>query len=106
MASITGFGGALVRANDPEALYRWYERHLGLNDVRRVFRVSRLGATRSGRLRLFGQGDECFLRHTPRFFPLPGATAQKARWAEWRAQPSKQEVEHLVAATNVPDVLL
>lgn len=30
MASITGFGGAFVRANDPEALYAWYERHLGL----------------------------------------------------------------------------
>lgn len=30
MASITGFGGAFVRSNDPEALYHWYERHLGL----------------------------------------------------------------------------
>jgi predicted enzyme related to lactoylglutathione lyase len=30
MASITGFGGAFFRANDPEALYQWYERHLGL----------------------------------------------------------------------------
>jgi hypothetical protein len=33
MALITGFGGAFVRANDPEALYRWYERHLGLMSV-------------------------------------------------------------------------
>jgi predicted enzyme related to lactoylglutathione lyase len=30
MASITGFGGALIRADDPEALYRFYEQHLGL----------------------------------------------------------------------------
>jgi len=30
MASITGFGGAFLRANDPKALYAWYERHLGL----------------------------------------------------------------------------
>ncbi len=30
MASITGFGGAFIRVNDPEALYAWYERHLGL----------------------------------------------------------------------------
>ena len=30
MASITGFGGAFIRSNDPKALYRWYERHLGL----------------------------------------------------------------------------
>jgi hypothetical protein len=29
MASITGFGGAFIRANDPKALYSWYERHLG-----------------------------------------------------------------------------
>jgi predicted enzyme related to lactoylglutathione lyase len=30
MASITGFGGAFLRANDPDALYKWYERHVGL----------------------------------------------------------------------------
>ena len=30
MASITGFGGAFLRANDPKALYQWYEQHLGL----------------------------------------------------------------------------
>lgn len=30
MASITGFGGAFVRAKDPKALYKWYEEHLGL----------------------------------------------------------------------------
>ena len=30
MASVTGFGGAFLRARDPEALARWYEQHLGL----------------------------------------------------------------------------
>jgi hypothetical protein len=30
MASITGFGGIFLRADDPKALYHWYERHLGL----------------------------------------------------------------------------
>jgi predicted enzyme related to lactoylglutathione lyase len=30
MASVTGFGGAFLRAKDPKALYRWYEQHLGL----------------------------------------------------------------------------
>jgi predicted enzyme related to lactoylglutathione lyase len=30
MASITGFGGIFLRANDPKALYAWYEQHLGL----------------------------------------------------------------------------
>lgn len=31
MAKITGFGGAFVRADDPEALYAWYEEHLGIS---------------------------------------------------------------------------
>ena len=30
MASVTGLGGVFLRADDPEALYRWYEQHLGL----------------------------------------------------------------------------
>src|SRR5579862_1728349 len=30
MPSVTGFGGAFLRANDPKALYAWYEQHLGL----------------------------------------------------------------------------
>jgi predicted enzyme related to lactoylglutathione lyase len=30
VASVTGFGGAFLRADDPEALARWYEQHLGL----------------------------------------------------------------------------
>jgi predicted enzyme related to lactoylglutathione lyase len=30
MASITGFDGIFLRADDPKALYQWYERHLGL----------------------------------------------------------------------------
>lgn len=30
MAKVTGFGGAFVRAKNPEALYAWYEEHLGL----------------------------------------------------------------------------
>jgi predicted enzyme related to lactoylglutathione lyase len=30
MASIIGFGGAFMRANDPKALYAWYVEHLGL----------------------------------------------------------------------------
>jgi predicted enzyme related to lactoylglutathione lyase len=30
MASITGFGGIFLRAEDPKALYQWYEEHLGL----------------------------------------------------------------------------
>src|ERR1700721_2637613 len=30
MASINGFGGVFLRADDPKALYQWYEQHLGL----------------------------------------------------------------------------
>lgn len=30
MASVTGFGGIFLRADDPKALYQWYEQHLGL----------------------------------------------------------------------------
>lgn len=30
MPSSTGFGGIFLRADDPKALYEWYERHLGL----------------------------------------------------------------------------
>ena len=34
MARVTGIGGAFLRANDPEALYAWYEKHLGLMRLR------------------------------------------------------------------------
>jgi predicted enzyme related to lactoylglutathione lyase len=30
MASVTGFGGIFLRADNPKALYEWYERHLGV----------------------------------------------------------------------------
>ncbi len=30
MAQVTGFGGAFLRADDPKALYSWYEQHLGI----------------------------------------------------------------------------
>ena len=30
MAKVTGIGGAFLRADDPKALYAWYEKHLGL----------------------------------------------------------------------------
>ena len=30
MAVVTGFGGTFLRANDPKALYQWYEQHIGL----------------------------------------------------------------------------
>lgn len=30
MAKVVGLGGAFLRARDPQALYAWYEKHLGL----------------------------------------------------------------------------
>jgi predicted enzyme related to lactoylglutathione lyase len=30
MAQVTGLGGAFLRARNPEALYAWYEKHLGI----------------------------------------------------------------------------
>jgi predicted enzyme related to lactoylglutathione lyase len=30
MARVTGLGGAFLRADDPQALHAWYEKHLGL----------------------------------------------------------------------------
>jgi len=30
MAQATGIGGAFLRADDPDTLYRWYEEHPGL----------------------------------------------------------------------------
>lgn len=29
--NVTGFGGAFLRANDPDALGAWYEKHLGIS---------------------------------------------------------------------------
>jgi predicted enzyme related to lactoylglutathione lyase len=37
MAQITGLGGAFLRVDNPEALYTWYERHLGLTNVHGSF---------------------------------------------------------------------
>ncbi len=31
MAMITGLGGAFLRADNPKALYAWYEQHLGIS---------------------------------------------------------------------------
>lgn len=31
MAKVTSLGGAFLRAEDPKALYAWYEKHLGIS---------------------------------------------------------------------------
>src|SRR6202167_997121 len=40
MASITGFGGIFLRADDPKALYQWYEQHLRLVQSHGVYSFS------------------------------------------------------------------
>ena len=60
MASITGFGGAFIRANDPEALYGWYERHLGLTRSEGSFAFSASAQRAQVVFAFFGQDDEYF----------------------------------------------
>lgn len=66
MASITGFGGAFVRANDPKVLYEWYERHLGLVRSQGSFTFAASTQRAQVVFAFFGMQDE--------YFPL----AQKA----------------------------
>ena len=60
MGSITGFGGAFLRANDPKALYAWYERHLGLIKAEGAFAFPPPTQHPQVIFALFGQGDEYF----------------------------------------------
>jgi predicted enzyme related to lactoylglutathione lyase len=66
MASVTGFGGAFLRAKDPKALHAWYEQHLGLTNSHGTFVFP--AAAQRGKIAFsfFKQDDE--------YFPL----AQKA----------------------------
>jgi predicted enzyme related to lactoylglutathione lyase len=41
MAKVTGLGGAFLRADDPKALYAWYEKHLGIPSPHGSFVFSR-----------------------------------------------------------------
>src|SRR6266702_8386330 len=41
MARVTGLGGAFLRANDPKALYAWYEEHLGISSAEGCFSFSK-----------------------------------------------------------------
>jgi predicted enzyme related to lactoylglutathione lyase len=60
MASITGFGGAFIRANDPEALYTWYEQHLGLTRSQGSFVFSASTQRAQVVFAFFGQADAYF----------------------------------------------
>jgi predicted enzyme related to lactoylglutathione lyase len=60
MASVTGFGGAFIRANDPEALYVWYEQHLGLTRSDGYFGFAASTQRAQVVFSFFGQDDEYF----------------------------------------------
>ncbi len=62
MASVTGVGGVFLRANDPKALYAWYERHFGL--VRSGGFFAFPAATQRAQIvvSFFGQEDQYFPR--------------------------------------------
>ena len=60
MASITGFGGAFLRANDPETLYRWYEQHLGLTRSEGAFTFPASAQRAQVVFAFFRQGDTYF----------------------------------------------
>lgn len=45
MAKVTGFGGAFVRADEPAALYAWYEEHLGISNSQGCFSFPKEGQT-------------------------------------------------------------
>ena len=60
MASIIGFGGAFVRANDPDALYQWYERHLGLVRAEGSFAFPAPAGGGQVVFALFGREDDYF----------------------------------------------
>ena len=60
MASVTGFGGAFVRANDPEGLYKWYEQHLGLTRSEGFFSFPAAKQRAQLVLAFFKQDDKYF----------------------------------------------
>lgn len=60
MASITGFGGAFVRVNDPNALYAWYEQHLGLTREQGCFQFPAASQRAQAVLSFFTQDNAYF----------------------------------------------
>lgn len=60
MTSITGFGGAFLRAKDPGALYKWYEEHLGLVRSQGCFSFPASAQRAQVVFAFFGQEDAYF----------------------------------------------
>jgi predicted enzyme related to lactoylglutathione lyase len=60
MASITGFGGLFLRADDPDAQSAWYEQHLGLVRGRGAFSFPVTAGSAQVVFALFGRRDGYF----------------------------------------------
>lgn len=60
MARVTGLGGAFLRANDPNALYAWYEKHLGLSAPDGCFSFPREGQRACIAVAFFAKSSEYF----------------------------------------------
>jgi len=58
MAKVTGIGGAFLRADDPKALYAWYEKHLGLSLTGGCFIFSAAEQKADSVVSFFRQEDE------------------------------------------------
>ena len=70
----TGIGGVFFRSPDPEALYRWYQRHLGLRrdgDTAVVLRWADDGASGSTVFAIFPADTTYFGPGTQSFMKAP-----------------------------------
>lgn len=60
MASVTGFGGAFLRADDPEALADWYAERLGLPRTHGVFELAQSAERAPVVLAFFARDEASF----------------------------------------------
>lgn len=67
---MVGFGGAFVRVQDPEALYRWYEEHLGLVRSSGVLEFPVADQRAQVVLAFFGRDEDSFPRTQPAMLNL------------------------------------
>jgi predicted enzyme related to lactoylglutathione lyase len=70
VAKATGIGGAFFRSKDPEALYAWYERHLGLERRRGCFTFEAAQQRASTVVAFFPQPSDYFPTAQPAILNL------------------------------------
>jgi predicted enzyme related to lactoylglutathione lyase len=65
MAKVTGIGGAFLRAENPKALYAWYEKHLGISAPHGSFTFAK--ETQRGKIAVafFSKNSDYFPRTQP-----------------------------------------